>query len=64
MLKFVFYIALGGIAAFYIAKWAGYTSFSQVERDVRSVGKTVSRAADDVSDAAGDAAKEVKEEVK
>ena len=63
-MKFLFYVALGGVAAFYIAKWAGYTTFAQVEHDIRGAGKSISRTADDVGDTAGDAANTVNKEVK
>lgn len=64
MLKLLFYIALGGVAAFYIAKWAGYNSLSGIESDVRGAGKSISRAADSVGDTVSDAAKDAKDTVK
>ena len=64
MLKFLFYIALGGVAAFYIAKWAGYNNLASIENDVRGAGKAISRTAGSVSDTVGDAADDAGNAVK
>lgn len=50
MLRFLFYVILGGVVAFFVLKWMGYTTFAQVERDVRGAGQSISKAADNAGE--------------